>query len=364
MRVAIDTQSTLGRPTGIGSATRSLLNALRQLAPQHEFVELNLGADLRMRTDRRLRWQQIDLPRQARRSRADLLHVPGFDAPWLAPCPVVLTVHDLIGWLFPENLPPVARFYWARWLPASIRAADAIVVDSQQTRRDVLRLLPEVAARTRVVPLAADPRFRELPPEASAALRGRLGLPERVLLYAGTIEPRKGLDTLVEAWALVAGQLPAVELVIAGQEGWFAERLHAQVERLGLGRRVHFLGYLADEDLPALYALAELFVFPSRYEGFGLPPLEAMACGTPVIASNAASLPEVLGDAAVLVPPGDAPMLARALLLGLAQPELRAALRQRGLARAALFSWPRSARMVLEIYEATLASARPAAKRV
>jgi glycosyltransferase involved in cell wall biosynthesis len=351
MRIALDVQSTLGRPTGIGQYTKQLLAALRRVAPGHEFVELSWGRDVVMRTDRRLRWQQWELPRRARAAGAEVLHVTGFDAPRLRPCPVVLTVHDLVGMLFPHNLPPVARLYWSRWLPHSVRWATRIIADSQHTRTDLIRLLGVPPERIEVVYLGVEETFRPVTdPERLAAVRERYGLLDRLILYLGTLEPRKGLDVLIAAFAQVAADLPH-HLVIAGKEGWHTGSLFRQVRTLGLERRVHFPGYVAAEDQAALYSLADLFAFPSRYEGFGLPVLEAMACGTPVVCSQAGSLPEVAGDAALLIPPDDATALAAALREVLQDGALRQGLRERGLERAHRFTWEETARRTLAVYE-------------
>ena len=350
MRFALDVQSTLSHKTGIGHYTSNLLDALRQVAPENEYSPLDWGHDPTMRLDRRLYWQQIELPRRARRAKADLLHVTGFDAPKFKPCPVVLTVHDLIGMLFPHNLTPAARFYWSYWLPHSIHWADALIADSANTRSDLQRLLKIPPERVAVIPLGINPRFH--PPEDPAEvahIRRAYDLPERFMLYTGTIEPRKGLDTLVEAFAAIAGEV-SYHLIIAGKRGRHTEGLLRQILRHGLDQRVHMLGYVPDGDLPLLYAAAEVFVFPSRYEGFGLPPLEAMACGTPVICSNASSLPEVIGEAGLLVPPDDPPTLAAAIRRINGSPELRADLRARGLRQAAQYSWEATARQTLAVY--------------
>jgi len=351
MRIALDTQSTVGRKTGIGIYTARLLDALRRVGPEHEYREIAWGRDVPMRLDRRLRWQQWELPRRVRAAGADLLHVPGFDAPRRKPCPLVLTVHDLIGMLFPQNLPPVSRFYWSRWLPWSIRWADRVIADSQHTRRDIIRLLGVPAERIVVIPLGVDAAFHNVTDaEALAVVRGRYELPAAFILYVGTLEPRKGLDTLVDAYAALADALPH-DLVIAGKRGWYTEAPFAQVRRLGLERRVRFTDYVADADLPALYSLADVFTFPSRYEGFGLPPLEAMACGTPVISSDAASLPEAVGDAGLLVSPDDPIALAAALRRVLGDATLRARLSAAGLVQAQRFTWEETARQTLTVYQ-------------
>ncbi len=355
MRVGLDLQAAREQRTGIGSYAAELAAALPGAGV--EAVSLDWGRDPVMRLHRRLQWQQWELPRRARRTGVDLLHCTGFDAPLWRPLPTVLTVHDLIGQLFPENLPPVARWYWLRWLPWSVRLARQIIADSEHTRRDIVRLLGLPPERITVVPLAADRRFTPAPPAAVAELRARLGLPDIMALYVGTLEPRKGLDTLVAAWAELASELPDARLVLGGKPGWYIARLDEQIQRLGLAKRVQLLGYVADADLPTLYSAATVFAFPSRYEGFGLPPLEAMACGAPVITSDSSSLPEVVGDAGRCVAVDDAPALAAALRDVLASPALQAELRRRGLARAAEFTWQRTAALTAAVYRRALGAA-------
>ncbi len=289
--------------------------------------------------------------------------------PYRPGLPTVLTVYDLIPLLFPEHSTARARllFRWTTML--ALRAAHIVIAISEATRRDILahfRLSPE---RIVVIPLAADARDRgegsgsrvELYADALAAQdvsrfiapASRLSLPENYVLYLGSNKPHKNLARLVEAWHIVTAsgfQSPDIRLVIAG--AWDARypEARARVDALGLSDRVLFLGPVADADLPALYAGARAFVFPSLYEGFGLPVLEAMACGAAVICSNASSLPEVAGEAALLVDPLDVEALAAAITRVLDDAGLAEDLRRRGLRQAARFSWSQTARRTLEIY--------------
>jgi glycosyltransferase involved in cell wall biosynthesis len=352
MRIALDTQATLGRKTGIGIYTAALLESLRQSAPQHEYTEINWAHDRVMRLDRRLRWQQFEVPRHARAVHADVLHVPGFDAPCWKSCPVVLTVHDLIGMLFPQNLPPISRFYWSRWLPFSVRFADHIIADSVHTGRDIVRLLKIDSARISVIPLAAGPQYQPIEQaDTLQVIRRKYHLPDRLILFVSTLEPRKGIDTLLDAYAALVQTMPDVPLVITGKRGWYTEQSFAQVKQLGLETRVIFTDYIPNEDLPAIYNCASVLAFPSRYEGFGLTVLEAMACGTPVVCSSSSSLPEVAGDAALQVSPDDALSLAQALQRVLTDAALRQQMKAQGLQQATRFSWSRTAQETLAVYE-------------
>jgi len=350
MRIAIDVQSTLGPRTGIGVYTANLLRWLPRVEPEVELTRLALGREGDLRTPRRMLWEQVQLPLLARRARANLLHVPGFAAPLAKPCPVVLTVHDLIGMLFPRHFPPISRFYWSAYLPFTVRFVHHILADSQNTKRDLMRLLGIPQERITVVYPGVGEEFHPRSKEELARARRRLRLPARYILYVGTIEPRKGLDTLVRAYALLRRRGFAQRLVIAGKKGWHVERLLALVEELGLKRDVLFPGYVPERELPFLYNLADLLAFPSRYEGFGLPVLEAMACGVPVVCSNVASLPEIVGDAALMLRP-DAPELwAEEMARLLTDEELRARLRWRGRKQAQRFSWKKTAREVYRVY--------------
>lgn len=352
MRVAFDVSATRGRKTGIGVYTDSVIKALRQLDVPPEIVLLDDGAGVDQRTDQRMMREQLTLPQLARAAQADVLHLTGFAAPLRSTVPVVLTVMDLIGVLFAKNFPLASRLYWSRYLPFTLRATTHIITLSQHTKRDLVRLTRIPPYQISVIPPGLDARFKWIEQEAEAeAARARLQLPEKFFLFVSTLEPRKGIDTLLTAYGLVAHQVPE-HLIIVGKRGWYYQTLFAQVARMGLRARVHFADYVADADLGALYSLATAFVFPSRYEGFGLTPLEAMACGAPVIASNVSSLPEVVGSAGILLAPNDAPGFARAMLGVAASEGERFRLRALGLERAQMFSWTRAAQALMQIYQA------------
>jgi glycosyltransferase involved in cell wall biosynthesis len=275
----------------------------------------------------------------------------------------VFTLHDLIFRFFPQHHLPRNRMYLTLAMPLFLRRSDRIICVSEQTRRDAQRLYHVPDAKLRVIYEGVDPRFRRVTdPDALQRARERYHLPARFLLAVGTIEPRKNLSTLFDAYATLLEdssvhlQSPIANLnvVVAGKQGWLVESTLQAVRERGLDGKVQFTGYVADEDLPALYTLAEAFAFPSVYEGFGLPPLEALACGTPVVCSIASSLPEVMGDAALLVPPLDARAWAEALGRVLADASLRHDLAERGPRQAARFTWAEAARQTRAVYDELL----------
>ncbi len=275
----------------------------------------------------------------------------------------VVTVHDVIPLILPETFTPRHRMVVRMALARVRRKAHRVLVPSRAVKRDVVRLLNLAEGRVTVTPEGCEPRFR--PVEAGAALRAvaaRYGLPPRYVLAVGTLEPRKNLTTLLRAFARLrrAGDVdPALRLVLAGARGWLDEPVFDAVRSLGLEDDVRFPGFIDDDDLPAVYGGAALFVFPSLYEGFGLPLLEAMACGVPVVTSNVSSMPEVAGDAALLVDPRDVDGLAAAIARVLRDGALRDRLRGAGIARARRFSWTVTARQTLDAY-ASLARERAA----
>lgn len=296
--------------------------------------------------------QQWVIPRLLRQYKADLYHSAYYLMPYHTGTPVVLTLYDLIPILFPAHSTLRARllFRWATGL--ALRAAQHCLAISEATRRDVLAHFRIDPARVTAIPLAADPMFAPQPPESVTALRTRLNLPQRFILYLGSNKPHKNLPRLIEALARMAES--TASLVIAG--AWLPQHPEARqrATALGVDDRTLWLGPVSGVDQPALYAAATLFVFPSLYEGFGLPPLEALACGTPVICANTSSLPEAVGDAALLVEPMDVDALAAALDRVWSDVGLQQTMRDKGLERARRFSWSASASQTLAVYRAVL----------
>jgi alpha-1,3-rhamnosyl/mannosyltransferase len=289
---------------------------------------------------------------RARRLGAQLLHASGPFWPRARGIPLVLTLHDALPWRFPELFTRLNVLQQRTVVAAAARRAARVLVGSEHTARELTELVGVAPQRIVVTPYGVDPRFRPTARDP-AWLERRFGIRGPYVLAVGTLEPRKNLGTLLRAFARVRGQDAQHALVLVGGRGW----RDAPLERAlaGAGAGVVRAGRVSDDELVRLYGSAACFAFPSRYEGFGLPVLEAMACGAPVVAGDRTSLPEVVGDAGLLVDPDDEEALASALRRVLTDPELAADLRQRGLARSAAFSWDRCAELTVAVYRAALA---------
>jgi glycosyltransferase involved in cell wall biosynthesis len=365
---AIDGRYIQDHFPGIGRYTYNLIDALARVAPDSKFVVLHNPALRNTRYDivALARFPNVKLCRvdvstfslreqfQLPTSNFQLLHSPYFIKPYFLRIPSIVTIFDLIPLLFPNDVPNAhTRFFfrWATWLAA--KTATRVIVPSAATRDDLIARLCVPRAKIVVAPLAADVRFVLQTDAAIVRMREKYALPTRYVLYVGINKPHKNLAALIEAWQCVESD---VALVIAG--AWDARYVAQQQsggaeERSANGNRkskMRFIYNVDDADLPALYAGATVFVMPSLYEGFGLTPLEAMACGASIICTNVSSLPEVVGDAAVLVNPRKVPEIAQAIARVLDDAALRDDLRAKSRARAAQFSWERTARATLDVY--------------
>jgi alpha-1,3-rhamnosyl/mannosyltransferase len=371
VRIAIDARFVADHFPGIGRYTYNLLAALARLEHPHRLLVLHSPAARNTRFDMAALaalpavelvatdagpfapGAQLAIPRLLRRLRADLYHAPYYVRPYAGlPCPAVTTLYDTIPRRFPAEASLRARLLFGLLTRLAAARSRHLLAISDSARADLIAAYRIAPGRISTTPLAADPRYRPLPAEALAAARARYGLPERYLLTLCSNKPHKNLPALVEAFALLLRRTaePPPHLVVAGH--WDARYPEAReaAARLGLGDRVIWLADVAEADLPALYGAAELFVYPSRYEGFGLPPLEALACGLPVVCGASSSLPEVVGQAALLADVERPAALAEAVARLLDDPGLRAELRARAPAQAARFSWRRTAELTLQIY--------------
>jgi glycosyltransferase involved in cell wall biosynthesis len=364
MIVGFDATTLTGRISGVGYYTARLMESLANGAGEGIVRRLVVFSNRPVRIEETARvqvyerrrfavrsvWMQLLLPRILRDVRPDLVHFTNYLAPLAGRVPYLVSFHDMSLSLLPQYHTLKKRMLTSSLIPAVARGARMILTPSESTRRDVVRLLRVDPGRVRVIPYAASPSFRPQPtaPEALEALHG---IRPPYFLYVGTLEPRKNLARALRAFAQVAPALPQCRFVIVGQKGWrYAEVLRA-ADHPSLRGRVDFLGYLPEEKLPALYAHALALVYPSLYEGFGLPVVEAMACGTPVLTSRSSSLLEIGEGAALLVDPTDEKALADALLALATDEGLRAKLTRLGLERARTFSWERTGRETVAAYQ-------------
>jgi glycosyltransferase involved in cell wall biosynthesis len=369
MRVAIDIRKL--RDYGIGTYVRNIVARLAVLDTASEYILISRPDDLEFACtvgpnfrgvistagNYSLR-EQFSIPSILRRERVDVFHAPHYVLPPVLPCPSVVTIHDCIHLMFPQYLPNRWAYTYARtFMWSATHRSSHVLTVSEASKRDILRFYRIPAEKITVAPNAIDDRFNRTPAaEDIARVQERFQLHDPFVLYVGNIKPHKNIERLIEAFALVrTGPLANTKLLIIGDEISKYPTLRRAVHQHKLHKHVRFLGFVGDQTLAALYRLATVFAFPSLYEGFGLPPLEAMASGTPVVTSNVSSLPEVVGDAAILVDPREPTAIAHGLRRALLDPALRAQMRERGLARATHYSWMRTSETILRIYRETAA---------
>ena len=364
MRVGIDLRKL--HDYGIGTYVRNLVTGLARQQDDAQYVLLcrpqdrefvaSLGPRFHAAVERAGNYsarEQLTVPLALRRARVDLFHAPHYVVSPLTSCPFVVTIHDCIHLRFPQYLPNRAAYYYARTMMAmAARRAQRVLTVSEASKDDILHYLRVPAEKVEVIYNALDERLAAPPtPGEIARVRERFLLTSPFILYTGNIKPHKNVDRLIEAFSILRRRgFADVKLLVIGDEISRYQNLRRLVHRFQLHQHVRFLGFVQDDTLSALYRLASVFVFPSLYEGFGLPPLEAMAAGVPVVTSNVSSLPEVVGDAALLIDPMDAGAIAGAIARVLGDEALRASLIARGHERVKSFSWPRSVARIRQVY--------------
>ena len=386
MRVAINAQlvsfGASYRNAGISRYTYQLLDGLGRIATDLEFTAFINGAErkdaagsdvgrarrIQLVADSantsgpfgRIAWEQFRLPGQLKRLGADVFHAPANVLPRSIPCASVLTVHDLAFMRHPEFFRPTRRYYQRVLTRRSAKAATLIVAVSEHTKRDLVEFFQINPGKIHVIYNSIAPDFQPFDPESIAQFRAERGLPDPYLLYLGTLEPRKNVGTLVAAYArlrsLIGANAPP--LILAGAKGWYYEPLFRQVRALGLERNVTFVGYVSREEQPLWYSGAALFVYPSLYEGFGMPIVEALGCGTPTVTSTTSSMPEAAGTLARLVEPDNADALATAMYHTLYDDAVRARTRAEGPDWARRFSLEDMAQRYSDVYREAVALAK------
>jgi glycosyltransferase involved in cell wall biosynthesis len=365
MRIALDARLNAYRGGGIPNYTRQLLTAMAALAPDDEFIALQHRRQLRplvlapnvrrvgLFTPPHNRFEQLALPLELLPHRPQLLHCPDFIAPRMRLCPAVVTIHDLAFIHYPAILDDDARRYYGQ-VRAAAHHADALIAVSQSTHDDIVAQLGVPPERITVIYEAAAPIFQPLALEAgqTRSIGGHELSAGSFLLFVSTLEPRKNLPTLLQALAICRERLPSahVRLAVAGARGWHENTIFKIVKELKLEEAVLFLGRVETEELRWLYNACRIYINPSLYEGFGLPVLEALACGAPTLIAATSSLPEIAGDAAIAVPPLASDAWADAILALWHDEQRRSKLAQLGPAQAGRFSWQRAARETLALY--------------
>ncbi len=374
MTVYFDLSAAVHRRAGLGRYAESLARALVPLLGERlgffynaeEGVHPVTGLEklptrtvsLGYKPWRMLVWlgQLAHLPFNRLLPGAELYHATEHLLMHLHRVPTVLTVHDLIFRRYPSHHKPMNRWYLNLTMPLYCRRATHIIAVSEQTKRDVMAAYGIAGDKITVVYEAASPHFGPQAADRVDAARAQYGLPERYILSVGTIEPRKNLGRVLNAFERLHSEGLVDAFVIVGKKGWLYDDFFAQVDRSPAKRAVLFPGWVSDDDLPAVYAGATAVAFPSEFEGFGLPVLEGMACGAPVVCSNTSSLPEIAGDAALLVDPTDMDALTAALRRIASEPDLAAEMRRRGYAQAGQFSWERAAQETVQVYKRAMQS--------
>jgi glycosyltransferase involved in cell wall biosynthesis len=370
MRIALDAIPLAAAKTGVGHYTDALAEGLARAYPDHQYdlispfeFDFDYNGDRPKNLNKQFipvrsifrKWWLLGLPSLLRIYNVDVFHGTNYCVPVFAPCPTVVTIHDLSLFTQSHTHEVSNVKQGKRRMPIMARRARLIIAPSEWTRREIVEQLRVSPEKIRVIHEAAREGMEPLPPHLCQGVLDKYRIRRPYLLYVGTIEPRKNLLTLLRAYdELLRTTTRCPQLALCGGRGWLYDEVFKLVEDLKLQDQVRFTGYVDDSDLPALYSAAEAFVYPSFYEGFGLPPLEAMACGAPVITSDVSSLPEVVGKAGLTHAPNNARALTEAMAKLLGDETAREHFRREGLKQAAKFSWERAARETQSVYEEVL----------
>ncbi|MBI5753955.1 glycosyltransferase family 4 protein [Candidatus Peregrinibacteria bacterium] len=363
MKIAIDIREAGGEKAGKGWYTFNIVQNLLRQDEKNEYILYARdgipgfgnfkNARLRLFSGRGPLWH-YQVARDVKKENVDIFFAPSsYIIPSILPAniKIVLTVHDLVAFLYPNTHNKKATIIEKVLLRHALRRAAHVCAVSENTRNDILQRFHYDPKKIDVISCAAGEEFQPIQPEKLKDFIMKTNLPENFFLAVGTLEPRKNYLNLIKAFKEISDRFPEYYLVIVGKNGWDYEEIHAAVKENYLNKKVHFLGYLSNKSLVNLYSLARALVFPSFYEGFGMPPLEAMQCGCPVIASHTSSLPEVAGDAALLVSPESHRQIAEAMLKIIKDPALAIHLHEKGLQQAKKFSWEKSAKKLLRIFQ-------------
>jgi glycosyltransferase involved in cell wall biosynthesis len=369
MKIGIDSTPLPQNPVGAGVYIIQLIRALSQLETEHELIVFAqpFGRELidipeskkikwiivkEKKPAIRLIWEQITLPFLVKKTKLDLLHSLHYTRPFFLPCRSIVTFHDMTFFAYPELHTVTKRIFFPLAIKINAKFSDGLIAGSENSKKDTLKFNQVPEQKIHVVPYGIDKGFSPISDrQLLDKCRIKYNLPQDFILYVGLIEPRKNIPSLLRAYHKLTLEDQVPFLVIAGRPGWGIEEVNHYIDALNLKDKVHFTGYVDREDLPMIYNLATIFVYPSIYEGFGFPPLEAMACGTPTITTAISSMPEFVGDACLLVPPQDDEALYQAIKKLLYNKDLQQDLSIKGHQQASQFTWERTARETLEVYQ-------------
>ncbi len=352
MKIAIDTQTTLGRKSGFGFYVENLVKNLERIDKENDYSLINKGTEEDLNSPQRFWWDQAGFLKKAKKLKADVLHQPCFSLPVFGKMKKIVTVHDLIPIRFPKNLNWPSRMFFTKWMPYTYKFADRIITISESTKKDLIDILKLDSDKIKVIYEAAGDEYRVVEDfDRIKVVKDKYKIEGPYILNVGTLEPRKNLEFLIKVFAgVVKDKDIGHKLVLVGKKGWGYEMMFDLIKKLDLEERVIWTDYVEDGDLPYLYSGADLFVFPSKYEGFGLPLLEAMSCGVPVISSNTSSMPEVVGEVGILISPDHENEWVENIIKVLGNSEKQREMKSQGLKRAGEFSWEKCARETLDVY--------------
>lgn len=352
MKIGIDIQTTLGQKTGFGFYVDNLVKHLKKYNHTNIYKLYKPTSPKDFNAPQRFWWDQFVFPNMVKTDQVDILHQPCFSAPVFYKGKIVVTIHDLIAIKFGQDIPFYSRQFFGKWMPFSYRYADRIIAISEHTKKDIIKILKIPKEKIRVIYEAADEACKYIPDKLKIEkTKTKYDIYGDYLIHIGTINPRKNLEFLIKVFSKVVKTYPKIKLVITGKKGWYYEGLFKLVKKLGLQNKVVFTGYIEDEEKPILYTGAKIFLFPSLYEGFGLPILESMACRTPVISSNTSSLPELVGDAGILLDPKDKIKWVKTIKKILSNQLFSQKLIEASIYQLKKFSWDRCAKETIKVYQ-------------
>ena len=357
MKIVMDGQPTVIQKSGFGHYIVNLVKHLNAFDEDINIALVSPDDKTDLSTPKRIIWDQWSFPKKAKMEKPDIIHKPCFSAPIFKNGPTIVTAHDLIPLIFPKNLSFFSRFFYNKVMPFSFRFVDAIITDSEHSKKDLIKYLKIKSNKITVIPLAAGDNYQQVKDKLKIKkVMKKYGIKKNYILSVSTIEPRKNVPFLIKTFAEVVKMNPELDfqLVLTGKKGWGLEAINQIISEEKIEDKVVFTGYVEDVDMATIYSGATLFAFPSIYEGFGLTPLEAMACGVAVICSNASSLPEVCGDAAIMLDPNNMTDWRENIASMLTDSDLRKRYSQKSLKRSSLFSWEKTAKETLEVYKRVL----------